>query len=299
MLIEYIIPDGEGQVKLLKILKQDLKLSTRLINRLKHQSGILVNGVPCRTIDPVKPGDKVSIRLLETAGGGLVPEDLRLDVLYEDDWFLAVNKPAGIAVHPSANHPSGTLANAVQFYYLKNGLDIKKVRPVNRLDRGTSGVTLFAKHSHAQDRVIDLMNQNHVYKEYWGVVEGHFSPESGTIDLPIQRKPGSIIERQVHPLGEKSVTHYKTLRSFNTSSLVRFVLETGRTHQIRVHCKACGHPLLGDWLYSEKKTSLIDRQALHSRTLRFEHPGSGITVEITAPVPEDFNALLEQELNMQ
>ena len=146
MLIEYIIPDGEGRVKLLKILKQDLKLSTRLINRLKHQSGILVNGVPCRTIDPVKPGDKISIRLLETAGGGLVPEDLGLDVLYEDDWFLAVNKPAGIAIHPSSNHPSGTLANAVQFYYLKNGLDIK-VRPVNRLDRGTSGVALFAKHS--------------------------------------------------------------------------------------------------------------------------------------------------------
>lgn len=296
MFLEYTVPDRSGQVKLLHILKQDLKLSTRLINQLKQQSGILVNGVPCRTIDPVKSGDRISIAWSEPAGERLIPEERSLDILYEDDWFLAVNKPAGIAVHPSMNHPCGTLANAVQAYYLKSGLDIK-VRPVNRLDRDTSGVTLFAKHSHAQDRLIDLMKQNQVYKEYWGVVEGHFSPPSGTIDLPIQRKPGSIMERWVHPLGEKSVTHYRTLQFFKNSSLVQFVLETGRTHQIRVHCKACGHPILGDWLYSDTPSSRTERQALHSRILRFRHPGSGNRVEIKAPVPDDFNALLEQEQN--
>lgn len=297
MLLEYIVPDDIGQVKLLKILEQDLKLSSRLIRRLKRQSGILVNGIPHRVIDPVKPGDRIGIIWSESAGDRLVPEERHLDILFEDNWFLAVNKPAGIAVHPTWNHPSGTLANAVQFYYLKNGLDIK-VRPVNRLDRGTSGVTLFAKHTHAQDRIIALMKQNQVYKEYWGVVEGCFSPDSGTIDLPIQRKPGSVMERWVHPLGERSVTHYRTLRIFKDRSLVQFVLETGRTHQIRVHCKACGHPILGDWLYSDQPVSRTDRHALHSRVLRFEHPATGKLTEITAPVPEDFNAFLEQELDM-
>lgn len=297
MFIEYIVPDGQSPVKLLRVLKQDLRLSTRLINQLKEQKGILVNGSPCRTIDPVGPGDRISLTWSEPAGDRLVPEARDLDILYEDDWFLAVNKPAGTAIHPTFNHPAGTLANAVQFYFLKNGLDIK-VRPVNRLDRETSGVALFAKHSHAQDRIIGLMKQNQVYKEYWGVVEGHFIPESGTIDLPIQRKPGSIMERWVHPLGEKSVTHYKTLRILKDSSLVQFVLETGRTHQIRVHCKACGHPILGDGLYSDKSTARIGRQALHSRVLRFVHPVSGNTIEITAPVPDDFNTLLEQEQNL-
>jgi len=294
MMLEHIVPDGTGQVKLLKILEQDLKLSSRLIRRLKQQSSILVNGIPYRTIDPVKPGDRISIVWSEPAGERLMPEERSLDILYEDDWFLAVNKPAGIAIHPTWNHPTGTLANAVQFYYLKNSLDIK-VRPVNRLDKGTSGVTLFAKHTHAQDRMIALMKQNQVYKEYWGVVEGCFSPDCGTIDLPIQRKPGSVMERWVHPLGERSVTHYRTLRIFKDRSLVQFILETGRTHQIRVHCKACGHPILGDWLYSDKPAPRTDRHALHSRVLRFEHPATGKLTEITAPVPEDFNAFLEQE----
>lgn len=293
MLIEYVVPDGRPSVILYTILKQELLLSSRLIGYLKRNTGIMVNGIPHRTIDPVKPGDFIQILWEEETESWIEPEDLPVEILYEDDWFLALNKPAGIPVHPSAIHPSGTLANRVQYLLMKSGLSVK-TRPINRLDKGTSGITLFAKHSHAQDQIIRQMKQNKVYKEYLGIVEGAFSPDTGTIDLPILRKPESIMERIVHPQGERSVTHYGTIRSYGEYSLVRFVLETGRTHQIRVHCRACGHPILGDWLYSENKTALINRQALHSHKFEFIHPASGKKIGIRAYLPEDMRSALKK-----
>lgn len=293
MMLEYVIPEGRPSVALYFILKQELKLSSRLIIFLKKNSGITVNRLPYRTIDPVKPGDIVKVSWEEETESWMEPENLTVDILYEDNWFLALNKPAGMAVHPSANHHSGTLANKVQYLFNKSGLSAK-IRPVNRLDLDTSGITLFAKHSHAQDLVIRQMKRNEVYKEYIGIVEGIFSPTIGVIDLPIMRKPESVMERIIHPSGDRSITQYKTLRTYGEYSLVQFVLETGRTHQIRVHCRACGHPILGDWLYSETKTALINRQALHFHKLVFIHPESKKIIQIQASFPEDMRSAMKE-----
>ncbi len=292
MEIEYRVGEHDGGLKLKDILKNRLNLSTRLINKLKVNQCLRINGSPKRTIDTVQPGDIVTVHLLEDDEIYTDAEAIPIEILYEDDWYLAVNKPAGIPVHPSAGHTSGTLANAIQWHYRSLGLSTK-TRPVNRLDRDTSGVTLFAKHSHAQDQLIRQMKAGMVHKEYLGIVSGCLSPESGTIDLPIARKPGSIMERIIDPLGDRSITHYETLRVKNGFSLVRFILETGRTHQIRIHTRAMGHPLLGDWLYGDNDTTLIGRQALHSHKLRFTHPASQETITIEAPLPSDIAHLVD------
>lgn len=294
MQIEYKVPENRLSTKLYSILKQEMKLSSRLVDLLKRNCGITVNGLPHRIIDPVKPGDFIQVSWEDENDPWIAPEELPIEILYEDDWFLALNKPAGIPVHPSANHQSGTLANRVQYHFHKAGLSAK-IRPVNRLDKDTSGITLFAKHSHAQDQIIRQMKHNTVHKEYLGIVEGAFSPCSGTIDLPILRKPESVMERIVHLSGEKSVTHYETIMIYDEYSLMRFVLETGRTHQIRVHCRASGHPILGDWLYSENKTALISRQALHSHKLEFIHPASGERIRIRSHLPEDMRKVLRKK----
>ena len=291
-MIKYTIPDSLFPIKLRNILKTELKLSTRLINHLKNSSGITLSGQPIRTIDLVRPGDMLVISWEEACDSPVEPQNIPLHILFEDDWFLAINKSSGMPVHPSHNHHSDTLANAVQFLFKDRGLTMK-IRPINRLDRDTSGVILFAKHSHAQDQIIRLMKCTEVYKEYLGIVEGCFPQRSGTIDLPIARKPGSIIERMIDPSGDKSITHYSTIQTDGELSLVQFVLETGRTHQIRVHCSANEHPIIGDWLYSTKPTTLIGRQALHSHKLRFSHPRNGELLEIDAPLPDDMQTVLK------
>lgn len=277
--------------KVYQALKGPMKLSSRLITQLKSNQGILLNGNPIRTIDPIKTGDIISAKIGFDEESYIQPEEIPITVLYEDDCFLAVDKGPHLPVHPSMGHKTGTLAQAVLWHYQKQGL-ITKVRPINRLDRDTSGITLFAKNAHVQEQLIKQMKDNRVYKAYLGIVHGHFNPPSGTINLPIARKEGSLLERTVDPSGDKSVTHYQTLETLHELSLVQFVLETGRTHQIRVHSKALGHPILGDWLYSEIPTGLIDRQALHSSQLCFDHPFSGSRIEINAPLPEDMKRVL-------
>lgn len=291
MTIEYIVPGHRAGVSLHGILKYDMHLSSRLITILKRQEGVFVNGRRARTIDHVSAGDLVSVVWEDESDSMIKPEDLKVDILYEDDWFIAFNKPPGMPVHPSANHQSGTLANHVRFLFDKMNL-ASRIRPVNRLDRDTSGVALFARHSHAQDRLVALMKRNMVKKVYLGIVEGAFSPGEGVIDLPIARKHGSLMLRVADPSGERSVTHYRTIASYDGFSLVEFILETGRTHQIRVHCHASGHPILGDSLYPGSVTNLINRQALHSHSLVFTHPASGTKISICAPLPDDMKAVL-------
>ncbi len=277
--------------KLYHILRGPMKLSSRLVTQLKGQQGILINGQPMRTIDPVRTGDLVSARIGFQEESFMIPEEIPLTVVYEDDCLLAVNKNPHTPVHPSMGHQSGTLAQGILWHYQKQGL-MTKVRPVNRLDRDTSGITLFAKNAHIQEQLIQQMKVNRVYKAYLGIVHGLFSPDSGTIRLPIGRKEGSLLERVIDPQGDDSITHYKTLEVHTGFSLVEFVLETGRTHQIRVHAKALNHPLLGDWLYSDTPTPLIDRQALHAYQLAFDHPLSGERINLTAPLPEDMKRVL-------
>ncbi len=293
MRIDFEVTDLYDKNKVLHVLKSQMKLSTRLIKQLKKHNGILLNGQPIRTIDPVHTGDIVSVIIEYSEDNYIQPEESDISILYEDSCFLAVNKEAGIPVHPTSGHNTGTLAHMVLSHLIKQGLSIK-IRPINRLDKDTSGVVLFAKNSHMQDRIINQMKNNRVSKVYLGIVHGVFEPKEGIINLPIARKDGSTIERIVDMSGAPSITKYKTLGIYNDLSLVQFILETGRTHQIRVHTRAMGHPILGDWLYSDIQTDLISRQALHSTTLAFDHPITGERIILNASIPEDMRRVLSK-----
>ena len=186
-------------------------------------------------------------------------------------------------------HYSDSLANGVKFYFDRIGLR-KKIRIVNRLDRNTSGIVIFAKNEYIQETLIKQMQSKEFKKEYLAIVEGILQEKSGTLDFPIARKDGSIIERCVKPNGEKAITHYNVLKDFNGLSLVHIVLETGRTHQIRVHFSHIGHPVLGDTLYGNP-SNLISRQALHSFKVSFIHPISQEKLSLEAPIPDDMKIL--------
>ncbi|MGE5612940.1 MAG: RluA family pseudouridine synthase [Bacillota bacterium] len=274
------------------VLKGPMNLSGNLIKRLKYTNGILLNGKTVRTIDPVKAGDTIAVNITFREETGIKPENIPLSIIYEDDCLLAVDKGPHTPVHPSAGYHTGTLAQAVLWHFQEHGLQIK-VRPVNRLDRDTSGIILFAKNAYIQEQLIRQMKENRIYKSYLGIVHGIFEPKSGTIRLPIARKEGSILERTIDESGDDCITHYETLACYTDLSLVKFVLETGRTHQIRVHAKALGHPIQGDWLYSDIPTNLIDRQALHSHQFFFDHPITGMRIELTSPLPDDMKKALE------
>ena len=213
-----------------------------------------------------------------------------LDIIYEDDWFLVVNKQSGIAVHPSSLHYSDSLSNGIKFYFDKIGLK-KKIRVVNRLDYNTSGIVVFAKCEYIHEQFSKQMMQHIFQKEYLCIINGFLDNSCGIIDLPIGRKQGSIIERCIDKNGQKSITHYEVLKTFSDYSLVKCILETGRTHQIRVHFSAIGHPLLGDTLYGTA-SDLINRQALHSNKIDLIHPITKEHLSFESLLPNDMKKLV-------
>ncbi|MDP4179938.1 MAG: RluA family pseudouridine synthase [Bacillota bacterium] len=292
MILNYTVKK-EDEGKLLKfILKNKMSLSERLIKRLKLSEKILVNDCPKFVNHVVSSGEVVEVNIdFEETAEDIIPEDINLDIIYEDHCFIAINKQPGIVVHPTFSHPSGTIANAVMLHYLKNG-ETKKIRPVSRLDRDTSGVIVFAKNEFVQASLIKQMKENTYTKEYIGVVNGILDTPTGSINLPIARKPDSIMLRHISEDGYESVTHYNVIEYLNNATLLRFRLETGRTHQIRVHCQAIGHPLIGDTLYSDIKTDLINRQALHSIETTFSHPIDKSLVNLKTEIPNDIVNLI-------
>ncbi len=275
------------------ILKNELNISERLVKRLKYSGNIFCNSIPVRVIEVVKPGDVIeaNVDFVEDAPD-IIPEDIHIDIIYEDDCLIVVNKKPNIVVHPTFSHHSGTIANAIMHHMAAKG-EFKKIRPVSRLDRDTSGVIIFAKNEFVQESLIRQMGNNGFKKEYIGIVHGVIKDAAGTIDLPIERKPDSIMLRHISPTGDKSITHFQVLEYLNNSTHLKFDLETGRTHQIRVHCQAIGHPLIGDSLYSDIKTDFIGRQALHSYKVSFTHPFSNSPMQFTAKIPDDISSLLK------
>ncbi len=289
--------DGSKPVKL--ILKYRLGLSERLIKRLKYADQVLCNSVPVYVDHRVKPGDVIEALVeFDEQNENIIPEEIGIDVLYEDESLIAVNKQPGLVVHPTAYHPSGTIANALAFRQRQKGVS-SLIRPVSRLDRGTSGIIVFAANQYVQEKLIRQMSDGTYRKEYIGIVHGIMAEKNGRISLPIARKPGSIMLREINAAGAPSVTCYELIEAFRGASCLRFELETGRTHQIRVHCQAIGHALVGDTLYPslvegmEVIESDIDRQALHSYRTSFVHPLTGRPLELTAPLPDDILRLLE------
>lgn len=296
---------GDDNLKTVKqLLKGRLQLSEKLIKRLKFSDKILLNSIPVHVNATVREGDLLEA-LVESDeyNEEIIPEPMKLDILYEDDTLIAINKPADTVVHPTFGHFTGTLANGLMYYLLNKGIKTL-IRPVSRLDRDTSGITVFALNPFIQENLVRQMHDRSYIKEYVGIVHGVPHMDSGTVDLPIQRQEGSIMLRHISPGGAPSVTHYEVLERFSDTALLRFVLETGRTHQIRVHCQATGHPLLGDSLYplpvfTNNHAGLMNRQALHSRRTVFTHPFTKKALSLEASIPEDMMNAVEILRNKQ
>ena len=256
----------------------------------KTPESVLLNGVWAYMRTKLSAGDELFIRLEEsTSSAHILPVSMPLSICYEDEDILAVNKPAQMPVHPSLNHYDHTLANAVCGYH--NDQEIPYTfRCVNRLDRDTTGLTLIAKHMLSSAILSTAAARREISREYIAIASGK-TPESGTIDAPIGRVAGSTIERQIDfENGERAITHYRRLAYHDGLSLLSLHLETGRTHQIRVHLKSIGHPLIGDFLYNPADTT-IKRQALHSYRLTFSHPITRESFVLTAPLPDDMHCL--------
>lgn len=295
MILEHTIDKDDAGKPVRTILKNRLHLSKKFLNKLKLQNKIFINNVPVRVNYIVKENDILKAELeLEEDCENIEPQNIPIDIIYEDDCLLVLNKQPGIVVHPTFNHPNSTIANGIVYYLKQKGIT-KKVRPVSRLDRETSGIIIFAKNQFAQDILIKQMQEKIFEKEYLGIVQGIPSNNTGTINLPIERKPESIMLRWISDSGAPSITHYEVLEIFPkcNTALLRFKLETGRTHQIRVHCQAMGFPIYGDTLYSDNTVFLIERQALHSHTTKILHPETKKELIFNAELPSDMKRLLE------
>lgn len=291
MNLSYQIDKDEHYDNVLHVLKEQFFLSDRLITKLKKANKIYLNFLPTYTKKSVTVGDTVSVLIdFEEDNSNIVASNIPLNIIYEDDYLLVLNKPANIAIHPSILHFYNSLSNGVKFYFDKLGLK-KKIRIVNRLDRNTSGIVIFAKNEYIQECLIKQMKTNEFKKEYLAIAKGILESKSGTLNFPIARKEGSIIERTVTSDGDSAITHYDVVKEFNNLSLVHIVLGTGRTHQIRVHFSHIGHPILGDTLYGSP-SELINRQALHSYKLTFIHPVTKKVVSLEAPLPNDIKNII-------
>ncbi len=256
-----------------EVLKIEFNMSDRLLLKLKNMKRITLNGEATFVHHPIKQTDLVECDLnYEEENSNIVSKEMPLNIIYEDECYLIINKPAGIPIHPSCEHYEDSISNGIKFYFDKIGLK-KKIRPVNRLDKNTSGIAIFAKNEYIQECLVKQMKTKEFIKKYIAIVNGHLEKHEGTITAPIARKEGSIIERCISKNGEGAITHYKVLSSNYEKNfdIVECTLETGRTHQIRVHFSYIGHPLLGDTLYGTQ-SSLIKRQALHSYFISFIHP---------------------------
>ncbi len=291
MNLSYQIDKDDHYDNILHVLKEQFLLSDRLITKLKKANKIYLNDLPTYTKKSVTVGDKVSVLIdFEEDNSNIVASNIPLDIIYEDDYLLVINKPANIAIHPSILHFDNSLSNGVKFYFDKLGLK-KKIRIVNRLDRNTSGIVVFAKNEYIQECLIKQMKTKELKKEYLAIAKGILESKSDTLNFPIARKEGSIIERTVSSDGDSAITHYDVVKEFNNLSLVHIVLETGRTHQIRVHFSYIGHPILGDTLYGSP-SGLINRQALHSYKLTFIHPVTKKVLSLEAPLPNDIENII-------
>ena len=290
MKLKYLVENNKYK-NINEILSLEFKISTRLKNKLIKKNMIFLNDTTCDTRIPVKIGDKLIIDFnYNEDNSNIVPTEMNLDIVYEDEWLLVVNKPSGITIHPSILHFNNSLSNGIRFYFDKIGLK-KKIRPVNRLDKDTSGLVIFAKCEYIQECLSLQMQEGILKKEYLCLVSGTINQKSGTINLPIARKEGSIMERCIDEKGKQAITHYKVIKEFKNYSLVECRLETGRTHQIRLHMASIGHPLLGDTLYGTS-SSLISRQALHSYKIKFIHPITKKEIELIAKLPQDINTCI-------
>lgn len=286
-ILDYNISAREAGKIIKDFLKEKGYSRQNVVELKKMKESILVNGKWEYVTYRLQEGDLLRIHIREIEGSEkIVPMDIPFQIMYEDEDILVINKPADMPTHPSLNNYDNTLANAVAYYFKKKGYDFC-FRCINRLDRDTTGLTVLAKHMVSCSMLQEDMLQRRIKREYLAIVDGVIAEDEGTIDAPIGRREGSTIERMVdYVYGEHAVTHYKVLERKENVTLISLCLETGRTHQIRVHMAFIGHPLIGDFLY-HPGDDRMKRQALHAWHLSFVNPITKEKMVWEAPVPED------------
>jgi 23S rRNA pseudouridine1911/1915/1917 synthase len=300
--IIYNVPVEEDGFYLKTILQNRMFISRKLLSRLKlTEQGILLNGHREYISVQVRAGDVIKVHMEQEVSEDILPQELPLNILFEDEHLLIVNKAAGMIVHPTHGHYVNTLANGVVYYWQQQGKNYR-FRPIHRLDQETSGTLAIAKNPFVHQQVSEQMKTNQVEKQYVALVHGSMLADEGTVNEPIDRNPDEPHIRIVTESGYAAVTHYKVVERFPEATLVRLWLETGRTHQIRVHMQALGHPLLGDKLYKQAVNSdsdrgsaaepPIERHALHASKLAFTHPITKQRVVFNAPIPPDMEGCL-------
>ena len=271
--------------------------SRSFFQKLIRDGFVIVNHIIVKVNYRLKTGDVIEIDIPDAVPTEIVPENIPLDILYEDDDLLIVNKPKGMVVHPAVGHSTGTLVNAIMYHCQGNLSGINgEIRPgiVHRIDKDTTGSLIICKNDEAHRNIAEQIKEHTVTRRYRGIVCGIVKEDEGTIEgaigrHPTQRKKMAINEKN----GKPAITHYKVLQRFAKYTYMEFCLETGRTHQIRVHMASIGHPLLGDEVYSNRKSPFkLQGQTLHAKTLGFIHPTTGEYLEIDAPMPEYFEHLL-------
>ncbi len=286
-IINYTIQENDRTVK--GIMTENLKFSRRLSKKLELAGKLLLNEKPTKLNKSVFKGDVLSVEFNDEEDE-YNAVNIPIEIIYEDSDMLIINKPPYIVVHPTKSHQDNTIANGVAYYFKQKGIH-KKVRFVNRLDMNTSGIVIIAKNPYIHNELANQMKSNTVEKYYYAVVEGLINEDKGTINEPICRLNDEDIIRVVDPSGKECITHYKVEGRFKDKTLVKLKLETGRTHQIRVHMKYIGHPVLGDTLYGSESKE-IGRQSLHCYEMIFVHPMNGNKMVIKSELPDDMRNLV-------
>lgn len=285
--------DKEENLDIKGIMRQHFKFSSRLRNKIKREKLIRLNGQQMPNWIKPEPGDIVSVKLPEEKSE-FEAENIPLDIAFEDDDLLIINKQPYIVVHPTKGHPTGTLTNAIM-YHMHETEQAFKIRFMNRLDRDTSGLVAIAKNPHCQSSFMKQGQAGLIEKHYIAIVRGIMESDNGTIDLPLGRPYDDSVKRSVMEDGAPSITHYKVLERFQSGfTMLELQLETGRTHQIRVHLSHIGYPIVSDHLYGIEEHDLIGRQALHAKKLSMIHPVTGNRLSLDTELPEDIKQLLKK-----
>ncbi|MDD4658576.1 MAG: RluA family pseudouridine synthase [Eubacteriales bacterium] len=285
MNFSWLVTTTQEGKRLEQVLRTECGFSRRQLIRLKYQGEALINGKPALTVARLQTGDQVQVTVSEHLEP-LPPQDIPLDILFEDEDLLILNKPPGLVSHPTKGYPQGTLANALSFHWQQKGEE-RPARLVTRLDKDTSGLVLAAKTAWSHYRLSEIG----ISKQYYGITRGIPNPLAGEIDQPIGRLFDNPSKRGVNPPGKSALTRYQTEKAGNNLALVKLAPITGRTHQLRIHMAWLGCPLLDDYLYGREE-GILGRTALHAFSLKFRHPANNEYLEFTAPLPTDMRAVV-------
>lgn len=283
---------NEEEMTLKEVLLDKLNFSVRSLSKMKREKSVLVNGVYKKPSLKVSCGDLIEVKIDEEKAN-FEPQDLNLQIIYDDFDIIMVNKPPFMVVHPTKSHYDNTIANGISYYIEKHKENVK-IRFVNRLDMNTSGLVIVAKNAYAHHTLSTSMSENKVEKTYITVVNGIIDEDEGTINEPIYRPDEDSIKRVIDERGQASITHYKVVERLKNATVLEVKLETGRTHQIRVHMAHIGHGIIGDELYGYVDENLINRQALHAYSLEFEQPRTKEILKFKIDIPKDMQELISK-----